>query len=276
MRNSPSRSDAVTNMPWWRAIINRSGGFVFGMIAMFFIVLGCWRAWGMPEYPGHPNIAHAGGGLDGYTYVNGVDAFNNSYANGFRLFEVDFSRTTDGIVVCSHDWHAFSDKAPSLAGFLEARPATKYPHCTFDELAAWFHAHPDAKLVADSKDDVLFINSRLRQAIGTQLIAEAYNILDLVNLATVDRNPPILSMYKVDSIPSRFGLITAMRYSPIEVSGVAMSVTDVWYGMALWAKIWVHRPVTVYTVNDCNIAPMLHFFGVDTVMTDTLMPHDCA
>jgi hypothetical protein len=151
----------------------------------------------------------------------------------------------------------------------------QYPVCTFGEMSDWFARHPDARLVSDAKADVLVINAALRQALGGQLLAEAYSLQDVVDLAQVNRNPPILALYKIYGIPPRYGAITAMGFKPVRLDAVAMSVTDVWYGLALWAKIWIHAPVYVYTVNDCGIAPMLHALGVDSVMTDGLGPTSC-
>lgn len=34
-------------------------------------------------------IAHAGGGIDGHIYTDSLEAINNSYDNGARLFDID-------------------------------------------------------------------------------------------------------------------------------------------------------------------------------------------
>jgi hypothetical protein len=122
---------------------------------------------------------------------------------------------------------------------------------------------------------VVAINLALRAALGPQLIAEAYDVSDVVNLALVDENEPVLGLYKLGGIPSRYATVMAMHYDPRRLSGIAMSVVDVWYGLALWSKIWVSQPVYVYTVNGCGYAPLLHLFGVDAVMTDQLGPKAC-
>jgi hypothetical protein len=54
-------------------------------------------------------VAHAGGSPYGLQqlepYSNSREAFEVSYANGFRVFEYDFLTLGDGAVVAAHDYH---------------------------------------------------------------------------------------------------------------------------------------------------------------------------
>ena len=47
------------------------------------------------ELPDGVLVAHALGGVDGQTYTNSVEAFEKSYRDGLRWFEVDLQRTAD-------------------------------------------------------------------------------------------------------------------------------------------------------------------------------------
>ena len=51
-----------------------------------------------------PRIAHAGGQFNGATYTNSLEALDQNYEAGFRAFEIDLSFTSDGELVCLHDW----------------------------------------------------------------------------------------------------------------------------------------------------------------------------
>lgn len=53
------------------------------------------------------NIAHGCGTIDCIKYSNSIEAFNNSYKKGFRLFEIDLLITYDGHIVGAHDWNMF-------------------------------------------------------------------------------------------------------------------------------------------------------------------------
>lgn len=48
-------------------------------------------------------IAHALGGIDGKKYTNSLEALNEGYDNGIKLFEVDLSMTSDNVMVARHD-----------------------------------------------------------------------------------------------------------------------------------------------------------------------------
>lgn len=50
-------------------------------------------------------IAHALGGMDGKDYLNSREGFLFMYEQGVRLFELDLSRTSDGVWVCRHNWN---------------------------------------------------------------------------------------------------------------------------------------------------------------------------
>ena len=54
-------------------------------------------------------IAHAGGEIDGEIYTNSLEALTKSYLDGFRLFELDIIRTSDGHFVAAHDWELWSE-----------------------------------------------------------------------------------------------------------------------------------------------------------------------
>ena len=54
-------------------------------------------------------IAHAGGGYDGKTYMNSLEALNYSFKKGFLLFELDLLETTDNYLVGAHDWKGFKN-----------------------------------------------------------------------------------------------------------------------------------------------------------------------
>lgn len=105
-------------------------------------------------------IAHAGGGINGQNYSNSLEALNLNYAKGFRTFEIDFSWTSDGQLVCLHDWgkrfkkaFGFKIKQPlSIGGFENVLKTTNGIHpCTLDTLELWIKNHSDVKIITDVK-----------------------------------------------------------------------------------------------------------------------------
>ncbi|MCP5051017.1 MAG: sulfatase-like hydrolase/transferase [bacterium] len=101
-------------------------------------------------------IAHAGGKIDGYIYTNTLEALNNSYKIGFRLFELDIIKTSDDRFVAAHDWKTwakqtgYKGKLPvSSTEFLKYKIWKKYTPLNMQRINKWFTQHPDAILVTD-------------------------------------------------------------------------------------------------------------------------------
>lgn len=107
-------------------------------------------------------IAHAGGGIDGKTYTNSIDALDNSIKEGFSYFEIDFIFTEDEQLVCLHDWNTnfekiFGFKAEERLTLNEFKQLvsekSKFHVCTFQELVDWMEKNPDSYLVTDIKEE---------------------------------------------------------------------------------------------------------------------------
>lgn len=105
-------------------------------------------------------VAHAGGGIDGFTYTNSYKALDVNRAKGFRYFEIDFSFTSDGQMVCLHDWESsfakqfgYTLQQPlTYKEFAEHARIINYRPCTLDGLSDWMKANSDAKIVTDVKE----------------------------------------------------------------------------------------------------------------------------
>lgn len=105
-------------------------------------------------------IAHAGGEIDGQRYTNSVEALNLNYNLGFRIFEIDIIKTSDGHLVCGHDWDhwkhitGFEGETPvTLDEFLKHKIKKNYTPLSLEMLHEWFKKHPDATLLTDKIND---------------------------------------------------------------------------------------------------------------------------
>ena len=101
-------------------------------------------------------IAHAGGKIDGNVYTNSLEALDLNYEKGFRLFELDFLKTADGVYVAAHEWEHWQDMTgykgvlpPEKAAFKQFKILGKYTPLDIDDINVWFKDHPDAILVTD-------------------------------------------------------------------------------------------------------------------------------
>lgn len=105
-------------------------------------------------------IAHAGGGIHNKRYTNTIEAMDLNLEKGFSLFEIDFIWTSDGEIVCLHDW----DRTPKwLLGYegevalsLKEFQALKNEQfdmkpCDIYSLSTWVQQNPNTYIVTDFK-----------------------------------------------------------------------------------------------------------------------------
>lgn len=105
-------------------------------------------------------IAHAGGAIDlgnGFLfYTNSKEALDNSYKNGFRLFELDIIKTSDNVYVAAHDWNDWQKRTnykgklpPSLQEFKSTKIYDKLTPLDINDINEWFSKHKDAVFITD-------------------------------------------------------------------------------------------------------------------------------
>ncbi len=103
-------------------------------------------------------IAHAMGKVDGISYTNSKEAMERSYALGFRIFECDFSVTSDGGLVALHSWDEwqdsmsggmYTDTRPTTEQFLSVKLYGEYTPMSIDDILLYMKEHADMWLVTD-------------------------------------------------------------------------------------------------------------------------------
>lgn len=67
-------------------------------------------------------VAHALGGIDGYTYLNSKEGFEDSYARGMRFIEVDLCFSADGRLICSHGFKEADVERMGIQGVTVGNP----------------------------------------------------------------------------------------------------------------------------------------------------------
>ncbi|KQC32383.1 hypothetical protein AAU57_02835 [Nonlabens sp. YIK11] len=142
-------------------------------------------------------IAHAGGKIDGKVYTNSLEALNKSYQAGFRLFELDIIKTSDGHFVAAHDWDTwkrlsnYSGETPvTLKIFNSQKLFGEYTPLDMTAINSWFETHKDAILVTDKTREIKRFSTEFLDK--SRLIMEVFNVED-AELASVYRVEPILS-----------------------------------------------------------------------------------
>jgi hypothetical protein len=101
-------------------------------------------------------IAHAGGKIEGFTYTNSLESLDLSYKRGFRLFELDIIKTSDGKYVAAHDWENWAVQTNykgslpvTSSEFMKYKIRDKFTPLDMEAINNWFKNHKDAILVTD-------------------------------------------------------------------------------------------------------------------------------
>lgn len=108
----------------------------------------------IPWYETSRLIYHAAGEIGGFTYTNSREAVENSLSLGNMLLEIDFLFTSDGHLVCLHEW-------PNLMGlggpvplerFLSLKIFNKFATITAEDVIEYMRQYPDMYLITDTKE----------------------------------------------------------------------------------------------------------------------------
>jgi len=150
-------------------------------------------------------IAHAGGRIGGFNYTNSLEAMNRSYANGLRMFELDFMDTKDKHLVAVHNWAEWhkmtgsSGKKPvTRHEFLAHKLHGKFTPMDMGMVNDWFAEHPDAILVTDKITDPKRFQEEFDHP--ERLMMELFNMRQLEAAAEVGIRYPMASQFLVKDL----------------------------------------------------------------------------
>jgi glycerophosphoryl diester phosphodiesterase len=150
-------------------------------------------------------VAHAfGTASGGLPYSNSFEAFERSYANGFRTFEVDLVRLKDGTVFLSHDGNEHNWGLPEGMSFKEAtakdlrgrKLRDRYPARFGSDLLRLIDAHPDCTFVLDTKWDhveiVRWLVANAQAASRARMVPHVYSASQIRALRKTYRFPSMI------------------------------------------------------------------------------------
>lgn len=236
-------------------------------------------------------IAHALGGIGDKTYLNSRESFLASYQMGCRLFEVDLTKTSDGVWVCRHSWNQplgqwDGDKKQVLSSeeFLSRPLYGKYTPMTLEDLLILMKDYPDAFVMLDSKQysvrnyqrtiedyaDYLEIaqNAGVSEVAG-QLIPEIYNQVMFSGTALLYEFPAyIYSLWQEYSLEEIQDIA-----SFCEERGILAATVSREYWSQEIQDIFDEKGIRVYiyTVNDPEEASYYREEGAAGVCSDSLV-----
>ena len=231
-------------------------------------------------------IAHALGAIDGHAYTNSREAFEASYAAGFRSFEVDLMTAGDGTIVAAHDAGALTAEfglAAPVAGitgatFQAQRYYGRFHPLTLEELLELLEHHPDAQLVLDLKDragDPAANFAAMQRSIVATTTARDPRLLERMlpyafapeQLDALAAYPHIVyTLYRADAATP--AVLRVVDSEP-RIMAVEFGTEQFDPGLMLGLQ---RRGVgaIAHTVNDPDEAAALRWLGVASVITDVL------
>ena len=242
----------------------------------------------------HRTIAHALGGLDGKEYLNSRESFLSMYNQGVRLFELDLSRTSDGVWVCRHNWNesmgqweGTGKKVLTERAFTSNKIYGKYTPMTLEDFFLLLKDYPDAFVMIDSKqysvrnyqmtleDYCEYVE--IAQAAGAgevldQIIPEIYSKAMFPGTAMIYSFPSyIYSLWQEYSTEDLEEIASFCREKKIPAA------TIYWKDWSdeveeIFETQGIH--LYVYTVNDRNQARKYIAAGAEGICTDFLTTED--
>jgi glycerophosphoryl diester phosphodiesterase len=227
-------------------------------------------------------IAHAGGGLGKVTYTNSYQALEANLQNGFRYFEIDFSFTSDGQLVCLHDWKAnfvrtfgFDTERPlSFEKFKQlAGDNPRFTNCTLEGLDGWMREHPATHVVTDVRGDNLealkLILTKLPDA-EKRVIPQIYDPQRFDAVKDMGFEQMIWTLYRYRG--SNYRVIQWV--DQWQDNRIAITMPRDRASTALPSALKEKGiPTYVHTINDSDeMDRFLNQFGVTEIYTDFLVP----
>jgi len=228
-------------------------------------------------------IAHAGGGIEGNTYTNSFQALDFNIQNGFTFFEIDFSWTKDGQLVCIHDWEQSFQRSfgfqtsekPSLDTFMFlVKNHSPYHKCTLEELSTWMRDHPQARIVTDIKEDNVAALQIIAQKIDNfqeRVIPQCYFPENYVKIQDIGYQHIIWTLYLYEKDNDKV-LATVETLKNLFAVTMPIHRAKMGLGKALSQKGIASYVHTINTVDELNTFQQEH--GITEIYTDFLSPKD--
>ena len=223
-------------------------------------------------------IAHAGGGFNSATYTNSLDALDANAPN-FALFEIDFSFTSDGALVCMHDWKGNAqstfgrqfDSPPTLGEFEHlVAQSSRFKTCTLDTLVEWMKAHPDKRIVTDVKENNLKALELIARRVpdhATRVIPQIYQPREYQPVRDLGYRDIIWTLYRYGASAEQI----VERAGDMSLYAITMPKERAATGLGRILADELRLPSYVHTIND--EAERTHFrsLGISEIYTDWLI-----
>lgn len=222
-------------------------------------------------------IAHAGGGIDNITYTNCLEALNLNYELGHRLFEIDFSWTSDNELIALHDWEEsykflFNESTNHPLDYntiLKKRMINDYTILTLPLLSEWLKTHPDANIVTDIKNKNIealkYISENFKNDIS-RYIPQIYFFWEYETVKNLGYDNIILTLYLNNKSPESIAEFADNH----KLFAITINMAKKNYNKILYLLKKRNLFVYVHTYNDKNFVEQILTTQVNGIYTDFL------
>lgn len=214
-----------------------------------------------------PVVSHRGGVVPGIHEAGTIARLNHNYGEGQRLFELDFSWTSDDQIVVKHDWNERS-VIPTMAEYLSESPED---HASIAMVYEWLSTHPDAFIVTDCKKRSLEGVARIRMErpdLVPQFIPQIYQFKDYELVQSQGFRNIILTLYRCLTHEPDDRIVEFAKSHDLFAITIPENRTST--GELASRLNQMDIPTYVHTINDTATAQTLQGRGFSGIYSDTL------
>lgn len=245
---------------------------------------------GREIWGGTKTVAHAGGRIDDNDYTNCLEAIISNYEKGQRVFEIDFSVTSDNKLVCKHDWDYVMQEggAPGEMWdeqkFLSTPIWGQYTPLSFELLCQLMEEYPDLWVVTDTKNaDTEAVQRDFEIMVNTAKECNLDSVLDrvIVQIYNEEMYDTVYHIY-----PFKSWIYTLYQFWPGDIEtfqecvrfcyGHDINAITTWNYFVTPELLQISRaygiPWYAHTENDVENAKSMIRQGLTGIYTDCITP----
>lgn len=257
------------------------------LLAITAVILVSCGEYGAPKMSiSFDKIVHAGGELWGvdsegtfrsFFGSNSLEGLENCVANGYNAIELDFNFTSDGHLVCIHDWSAeyidtIKTGTPmSYDEFMSSKIFWNFTPLDIEAVGRFMGEHPEVYIVTDIKErfsEAVDAISAALPELKDRIIVQIYEKDDYETASNAGFTNIIFTLYRLDwqSKTDAADLVKFERSHPLIGFTFAKELCDEKNYVSRMSKAGV--PLYVHTVNAPAEIHKYHAMGVYGVYTD--------
>ncbi|WP_238143088.1 glycerophosphodiester phosphodiesterase family protein, partial [Streptococcus suis] len=247
-----------------------------------------------------PNlIAHAGGTYREKSYntfyTNSLEALQQNYSMGHRVFEMDFYLTSDGKMAAVHDWDQFgymngvalsSDEWKNFQTFGSPVTDSRFTTMLIGDVLDQMLINKDMFLVTDtksfevSKEEMItqfteIYNEAMKRdpKLLNRIVPQVYNEDMFHSIQSIFKFPSVI--YTLYATQSSAEAITQFANANPEIRVITMSTGDPRFGTEFFASLHaVNKKVYTHTIHTYDELTKYSALGIDGFYTGLLLPSD--